>query len=90
MAELEPPAYYLDLQDKKNWSRIESVKPGKSVPVWVRTENDSMAEPIKAKGMRSEDGNSFDVVVETAQGEQGGGSWNYNDLKKEKSAYLPD
>lgn len=89
MAEFESPAYVLDLRDRSNCSRIESVKPGKEIRVLVRPEHDTTARPIVAKGILSNDGESFSVVVTTADGDQTH-DWGYKDLLEAISVHRPD
>lgn len=76
MTTLEPIAYVLALKDRYNCSVIESFKPGQEDYVLVVQENDQEAQPIKAKGKRSADGEDFTFTM--PDGETG--SWNYTFL----------
>jgi hypothetical protein len=80
MAEFESPTYVLHLRDKSTCSRIQSARPGKEVPVLVRPELNKTAKPIKAKGILSDDGKTFSVVVTRADGKQQTHAWNYKEL----------
>lgn len=63
------PTYYLDLRDAQTRSRIESVKPGKTVQVRVRHEQFPTNDPLIADGTRSLDSKKFYVLVKTSDGE---------------------
>ena len=89
MPDFESPTYVLDLRDRSNCSRIESVKPGKAIQILVRPEHDTTAQPTVAKGTRSNDGASFSLVVTTADGEQTH-DWGYKDLLEAISVYKLD
>lgn len=89
MAEFESPTYVLEFRDRSNRSRIQSAKPGKEIQVLVRPELDVTAKPIIAKGLRSDDGETFTVIVTTAVGEQTH-DWGYKDLLDAFSVHCPD
>jgi hypothetical protein len=68
MEQTQMPAYVLDFRNTHNCAVIESTKPGQEVSVLVRSENNPDAVSIKARGIRSQDGLSFTVSVNTDDG----------------------
>ncbi len=70
MSEFESPTYVLHLADSVTRACIESAMPNIPINVLVVPENNLSAPPIKAKGMRSIDGDSFTVEVVTSAGTQ--------------------
>ena len=90
MDEFESPAYYLDLLDRSNCSRIESAKPGQEIPVLVRREDDRTKKPIGAVGTRSQDGQNFSVAVRREDGKLQAHSWPYAVLLESISMHNPD
>jgi hypothetical protein len=70
ISEFDSPTYVLDLRNKLNCLRIESAQPGEEIQVLVRPKHDHMAKPVLAKGMLSQDGASFSVVITRADGTQ--------------------
>jgi hypothetical protein len=77
MTTFEPITYVLALNDRHNCSVIESFKPGQEDDVLVVPDNDLEAQPIRAKGRRSQDGEDFTFTM--LDGETG--SWEYDFLK---------
>jgi hypothetical protein len=90
MAEFESLTYVLYLRDKSTCSRIQSARPGKEVQVLVRPEDDTTAKPIVAKGILSNDGASFSVVVTRADGKQQTHAWNYKEILEANWVLWPD
>ena len=80
MAEFESPTYILDLRHGLNRATLVGAIPGKEIDVLVRPEDDEFAQPTRAKGTLSADGQFFEVVVSTGSGEQTH-SWNFEVLK---------
>ena len=76
----EVPAYVIYFKDRSNCSRIESVKPGQDIPILVVPENALMAQPLRAIGSRSDNGENFKVTVHTPDGEDIH-TWSYEWLK---------
>lgn len=58
--------------------------------VLVRPDHDAKANPIVAKGILSDDGASFSVVVTRADGKQQTHPWNYKELLETISVLWPD
>jgi hypothetical protein len=72
-------SYVLFLKHRRNCSVIENFPPGQEADVLVVPENDQTAQPIKAKGRRSQDGKEFTVTM--PDGEEA--KWGYDSLKNE-------
>ena len=73
-------AYGIDFRDRANCSRIESAQPGEEIPVLVYPEHEPLADSLRVKGRRSQDGALFFVEITTADG-QHFFEWEYPLLK---------
>lgn len=73
MRTVESLTYVLALNNRHNWSVIESFNPGQEGNVLVVPANDQGAEPIHATGRRSLNGETFTYT--TPDGETV--SWDY-------------
>ena len=73
--------YVIDFRDSSNRSRIESAQPGEEIQVLVHPEQEPLADPLGAKGTRSQDGSGFLVEITTADGKQQSFEWEYPLLK---------
>ena len=85
----DSPTYVIDFRDRANCSRIECAKPGEEIRVLVYPEQEPLADPIGAKGTRSQDGAWFTVEVTTAGGKQQSFEWEYPLLKLVSHALQP-
>jgi hypothetical protein len=81
--------YGIDFRDSANCSRIESAQPGEEIKVFVRPEHEPLADPLGAKGTRSQDGAWFMVEVTTEDGKQQSFEWEYPLLKLVSQALQP-
>ena len=70
-------AYVIDFRDGSNCSRIENAQPGEKIPVLVHPEQEPLADPLYAKGTRSQDGTLFIVEITTADGKHQSFEWEY-------------
>ena len=86
MTEFTSPTYVLDLRDSLHRTLLASAIRGAEITVLVRPEDDEAAQPTRAKGTLSSDGELFEVSVFTSSGEQHH-SWNYEALKDAICAY---
>ena len=83
MPELESPTCTIDLRDPSNCLNIAMAKPGESVRVIVRTDDNATAATLmEGMGMLSNDGKSFSVVVTTENGGLQRYDLSYRDLLK--------
>ena len=73
--------YVIDFRDSANCSRIECAQPGETIRVLVYPEHEPLADPLGAKGTRSQDGAWFMVEVTTDDGKQQSFEWEYPLLK---------
>ena len=73
--------YVIDFRDSSNCSRIQSAQSGEEIQVLVHPEQEPLADPLGAKGTRSQDGALFVVEVTTADGKQQSFEWEYPLLK---------
>jgi hypothetical protein len=73
--------YVIDFRDRSNYARIQRVQPGEEIQVLVHPEQEPLADPLGAKGTRSQDGAWFMVQVTTADGKPQSFEWEYPLLK---------
>ena len=73
--------YVIDFRDSQNCSRIESAQPGEEIQILVHPAQELLADPLRAKGIRSQDGAWFMVEVTTTDGKQQSLEWEYPLLK---------
>jgi len=73
--------YVINFRDSANCSRIQNAQPGEEILVFVHPEQEPLADPLRAKGIRSQDGAWFMVEVTTADGKQQFLEWEYPLLK---------
>jgi hypothetical protein len=73
--------YVINFRDSSNCVRIQSAQPGEEILVLVHPEQEPLADPIGAKGTRSQDGALFVVEITTADGAQQSFEWEYPLLK---------
>ena len=73
--------YVINFRDRANCSRIQSVQPGEEILVLVHPDQEPLADPLGAKGTRSQDGTLFVVEIITADGGPQSFEWEYPLLK---------
>jgi hypothetical protein len=73
--------YVINFQDSSNCSRIQNAQPGEEILVLVHPEQEPLADPLGAKGTRSQDGALFVVEIPTADGKPQSFEWEYPLLK---------
>jgi len=73
--------YVINFRDSSNCSRIQNAQPGEEILVLVQPEQEPLADPLGAKGMRSQDGALFIVEITTADGTAKSFEWEYPLLK---------
>ena len=70
MTNLNSPEHVLDLQNTLISATIESASPGQKIDVLVYLENDPARKSVRAVGLRSTDGGTFEVSVPTPNGDE--------------------
>jgi len=73
--------YVINFRDASNCSRIQNAQPGEEILVLVHPEQEPLADPLRAKGTRSQDGTLFVVEITTADGVPQSFEWEYSLLK---------
>lgn len=73
--------YVINFRDSANCARIQNVQPGEEILVLLHPEQELLADPLGAKGMRSQDGTLFLVKFATADGTPQSFEWEYPLLK---------
>jgi len=73
------PVHIIDFRDELNCKRIEDAEPGKELEIKVRLVRPSHSPSLSAKGLRSVDGQLFDVTVSTPNGTEAH-SWTWEIL----------
>lgn len=73
--------YVINFRDSLNCSRIQNAQPGEEIVVLVHPEQEPLADPLGAKGTRSQDGTLFVVEIPTADGVPQFFEWEYPLLK---------
>ena len=73
--------YVINFRDCSNCSRIQNVQPGEEILVLVHPEHEPLADPLGAKGTRSQNGELFVVEITTAEGTPQSFEWEYPLLK---------
>jgi hypothetical protein len=73
--------YVINFRDSSNCSRVQNVQPGKEILVLVHPEQEPLADPLGAKGPRSQDGALFIVEITTADGPPQSFEWEFPLLK---------
>jgi hypothetical protein len=73
--------YVINFRDNSNCSRIQHAQPGEEILVLVHPEQEPLADPLGAKGTRSQDGTLFVVEITTADGAPQSFEWEYPLLK---------
>src|SRR5580765_2595903 len=73
--------YVINFRDSANCSRIQNAQPGEEIMVLVHPEQEPLADPLAAKGSRSQDGTLFVVEITTADGAPQSFEWEYPLLK---------
>jgi hypothetical protein len=76
------PTYAVELRHRSNCARIACAQSGKEIPVFVRPKGDASAKLIEARGILSNDGKSFSIVVQRVDGAQYTQDLSYRDLLK--------
>ena len=89
MTPSDSPTYVIDFRDRANCSRIECAQPGEEIRVLVYPEQEPLADPLGAKGTRSQDGAWFTVEVTTEDGKQQSFEWEYPLLKLVSQLFRP-
>jgi hypothetical protein len=77
MTPSDPLTYVINFRDSSNCSRIQNVQPGKEILVLVHPEQEPLADPLGAKGPRSQDGALFIVEITMADGTPQSFEWEY-------------
>jgi hypothetical protein len=83
------PTYVINFRDRANCSRIQNAQPGKEILVLVHPEQEPLADPLRAKGTRSQDGTLFVVEITTADGTSQSFEWEYPLLKLVAQLFQP-
>ena len=78
---MTPSTYVINFRDRANCSRIQNVQPREEILVLVHPEQEPFADPLGAKGTRSQDGALFFVEITTADGARQSFEWEYPLLK---------
>ena len=73
--------YAINFRDRANCARIQNAQPGEEILVLVHPEQEPLADPLGAKGTRSQDGALFVVEITTAEGTPQSFEWEYPLLK---------
>ncbi|HEX4967691.1 MAG TPA: hypothetical protein VFV44_04165 [Nitrospiraceae bacterium] len=73
--------YVIYFRDSANCSRIQNAQPGEEILVLVHPEQEPLADPLGAKGTRSQDGTLFVVEITTADAAPQSFEWEYPLLK---------
>jgi hypothetical protein len=73
--------YVINFRDSANCSRVQNAQPGEEILVLVHPEQEPLADPLGAKGTRSQDGTLFVVEIITADGGPQSFEWEYPLLK---------
>jgi hypothetical protein len=73
--------YVINFRDNSTCSRIQNAQPGEEILVLVHPEQEPLADPLRAKGTRSQDGTLFVVEITTADGAPQSFEWEYPLLK---------
>ena len=81
MTESDTLAYIINFRDGSNCSRIENVRPGEEIQVLVHPEQEPLADPLYARGTRSQDGTLFIVEITTTDGKHQSFEWEYQLLQ---------
>ena len=82
MPEFKTPTYGVELRHRSNCLGIACAQSGKAIPVLVRPTDAPSDTLIEARGTLSNDGTSFSVVVNRADGAQQTHDLCYRDLLK--------
>lgn len=73
--------YVINFCDSSTCVRIQNAQPGEEILVLVHPEQEPLADPLCAKGTRSQDGSLFIVEITTADGTSQSFEWEYPLLK---------
>ena len=73
--------YVINFRDSANCTRIQNAQPGEEILVLLHPEQEFLAEPLAAKGMRSQDSTLFLVEFAMADGAPQTFEWEYPLLK---------
>jgi hypothetical protein len=73
--------YVINFRDSSNCSRIQNAQPGEEILILVHPEQEPLADPLGAKGTRSQDGALFVVEITTADGTHQSLEWEYQLLQ---------
>ena len=73
--------YVINFRDSSNCVRIQNAQPGEEIEVLVHPEQEPLADPLRAKGTRSQDGVLFIVEITMADGTSQSFEWEYPLLK---------
>ena len=73
--------YVINFRDSANCARIQNAQPGEEILVQLHPEQELLADPLGAKGMRSQDGTLFLVEFAAADGTPQSFEWEYPLLK---------
>ena len=73
--------YVINFRDSANCARIQNLQPGEEILVLVHPEQEPLADPLGAKGTRSQDGALFIVEIPAGDGATQSFEWEYPLLK---------
>jgi len=73
--------YVINFRDSANCSRIQNARPGQEILVLVHPEQEPLADPLGAKGTRSQDGALLSVEIPMEDGKAQSFEWEYPLLK---------
>jgi hypothetical protein len=69
--------YAINFRDSSNCSRIQNAQPGEEILILVHPEQEPLADPLGAKGTRSQDSALFSLEIPTADGTPQSFEWEY-------------
>ena len=81
--------YVINFRDSSNCLRIQNAQPGEETLVLVHPEQEPLADPLGAKGTRSQDGALFVVEITTADGTHQSLEWEYQLLQLVSQVFQP-
>jgi hypothetical protein len=81
--------YVINFRDNSNCSRIQNAQPGEEILVLVHPDQEPLADPLGAKGTRSQDGTLFVVEITTADGAPQSFKWEFPLLKLVAQLFQP-
>ena len=80
MMHFDNPTLVFDFRDRANCERVARTKPGESVSVLVRPDDDENSKALLATGRRSDDGQRFQIEA-VIQGRTQEHAWTWATLR---------